>query len=30
VLKRLGPSGIQLGDDDLADVLLPAYEAFAG
>jgi hypothetical protein len=30
VLKRLGPSGILVGDDDLADVLLPAYEAFAG
>jgi hypothetical protein len=30
VLKRLGPSGIQLGDEDLADVLQPAYEAFAG
>ena len=30
VLKRLGPSGIQVGDRDLADVLLPAYEAFAG
>ena len=30
VLKRLGPSGIVVGDDDLADVLLPAYEAFAG
>jgi len=30
VLKRLGPSGILVGDEDLADVLLPAYEAFAG
>jgi hypothetical protein len=30
VLKRLGPSGIQVGERDLADVLLPAYEAFAG
>ena len=30
VLKRLGPSGIMVGDADLADVLLPAYEAFAG
>ena len=29
VLKRLGPSGISVGDDDLADVLLRAYEAFA-
>jgi hypothetical protein len=29
VLKRLGPSGIRVGDADLADVLLPAYEAFA-
>jgi hypothetical protein len=30
VLKRLGPSGIQVGDEDLADVLEVAYEAFAG
>ena len=30
VLKRLGPSGISVGDEDLADVLLAAYEAFAG
>jgi hypothetical protein len=30
VLKRLGPSGIAVGDEDLADVLLEAYEAFAG
>jgi hypothetical protein len=30
VLKRLGPSGISLGDEDLADVLQPAYEAFGG
>jgi hypothetical protein len=30
VLKRLGASGIQIGDQDLADVLEPAYEAFAG
>jgi hypothetical protein len=29
VLKRLGPSGIQVGDEDLADVLQAAYEAFA-
>jgi hypothetical protein len=29
VLKRLGPSGIAVGDEDLADVLLAAYEAFA-
>lgn len=29
VLKRLGPSGIQIGDEDLADVLQRAYEAFA-
>ena len=28
VLKRLGPSGIQVGDEDLADVLQLAYEAF--
>ena len=28
VLKRLGPSGIQVGDEDLADVLEAAYEAF--
>ena len=30
VLKRLGPSGIQIGDEDLAQVLQRAYEAFAG
>jgi len=30
VLKRLGPSGIQIGDEDLAEVLQRAYEAFAG
>jgi hypothetical protein len=30
VLKRLGPSGIQIGDEDLADVLERAYVAFAG
>lgn len=30
VLKRLGPSGILVGDEDLVDVLLPAYDAFAG
>jgi hypothetical protein len=29
VLKRLGPSGIMVGDEDLADVLQAAYEAFA-
>jgi hypothetical protein len=29
VLKRLGPSGIIVGDEDLADVLQAAYEAFA-
>lgn len=29
VLKRLGPSGIQVGDEDLADVLQAAYDAFA-
>jgi hypothetical protein len=29
VLKRLGPSGIQVGDEELADVLERAYEAFA-
>jgi hypothetical protein len=29
VLKRLGPSGLRLGDDDLVDVLYRAYEAFA-
>jgi hypothetical protein len=29
VLKRLGPSGIAAGDDDLADVLQRAYDAFA-
>jgi uncharacterized Zn finger protein len=30
VLKRLGPSGIAVGEDDLAQVLERAYEAFAG
>jgi hypothetical protein len=30
VLKRLGPSGILVGDEDLADVLQAAYRAFAG
>jgi hypothetical protein len=29
VLKRLGPSGIAAGDEDLADVLQRAYDAFA-
>ena len=29
VLKRLGPSEIMVGDEDLADVLQVAYEAFA-
>jgi hypothetical protein len=29
MLKRLGPSGIAVGDDDLADVLEQAYEGFA-
>ena len=29
VLKRLGPSGILVGDEDLADVLQLAYEAYA-
>jgi uncharacterized Zn finger protein len=29
VLKRLGPSGLQLRGEDLADVLQRAYEAFA-
>jgi hypothetical protein len=29
VLKRLGPSGILVGDEDLADVLQAAYRAFA-
>jgi hypothetical protein len=29
VLKRLGPSGIMVGDEDLVDVLQLAYEAFA-
>jgi hypothetical protein len=29
VLKRLGPSGISVGDEDLADVLQRAYDAFA-
>jgi len=28
VLKRLGPSGVRVGGEDLADVLLPAYAAF--
>lgn len=30
VLKRLGPSGILVGDEDLADVLQVAYRVFAG
>jgi hypothetical protein len=30
VLKRLGSSGILVGDQDLADVLEAAYHAFAG
>ena len=30
VLKRLGSSGILVGDEDLADVLEVAYRAFAG
>ena len=29
VLKRLGPSGLKVGGDDLADVLERAYEEFA-
>jgi hypothetical protein len=29
VLKRLGPSGLRVGGDDLADVLERAYEEFA-
>ena len=29
VLKRLGPSGLRIGDDDLADVLERAYAEFA-
>ncbi|MGH3004264.1 MAG: hypothetical protein ACRDM1_16630 [Gaiellaceae bacterium] len=29
VLKRLGPSGIHVGDGDLVDALEPAYAAFA-
>jgi hypothetical protein len=29
VLKRLGPSGIRVGEGDLVDVLQRAYEAFA-
>ena len=29
MLKRLGPSGIAVGDEDLAQVLERAYEAFA-
>jgi len=29
VLKRLGPSGLRMGDDDLADVLERAYVEFA-
>lgn len=29
MLKRLGPSGIRVGDEDLADVLERAYRAFA-
>src|SRR3954468_814946 len=28
MLKRLGPSGIAVGDEDLAEVLERAYEAF--
>ena len=28
VLKRLGPSGVRVGGEDLADALLPAYAAF--
>lgn len=28
VLKRLGPSGVRVGGEDLAAVLLPAYAAF--
>lgn len=30
VLKRLGPSGIRAGSDDLAEVLQRAYASFAG
>jgi uncharacterized Zn finger protein len=29
VLKRFGPSGVRVGEDDLADVLQRAYESFA-
>jgi hypothetical protein len=29
VLKRLGPSGLKVGDGDLVDVLERAYAAFA-
>jgi len=29
VVKRLGRSGIRVGDTDLADALAPAYRAFA-
>jgi hypothetical protein len=29
VLKRLGPSGVRVGGTDLAELLQPAYEAFA-
>jgi len=29
VLKRLGPSGLRIGTDDLADVLERAYAEFA-
>jgi hypothetical protein len=29
VLKRLGPAGVLVGGQDLADVLQRAYQAFA-
>jgi hypothetical protein len=29
MLKRLGPSGIAVGDEDLAEVLEQAYQSFA-
>jgi hypothetical protein len=29
VLKRFGPSGVRVGEDDLADVLKRAYASFA-
>jgi SAM-dependent methyltransferase len=29
VLKRFGPSGVRVGDEDLADVLTRAYASFA-